>query len=152
MFDKFSAQDKSELWHVHFALSLAQHSEWTEQQRALVLEASSMASPELYQTPKDAKWREAVDEPARVLMQKALIAFNKREAAALFAELGGKEPLSHHPKPRPSETPPCSCSHDSDWCVSYDCYSNNCKSTSSGCGTLWLYPCTGLCYSPPPNN
>jgi hypothetical protein len=149
-FVKTSAQEKSELWHVHFALNLAQHPEWNEQQRSIVLEAAAMVTARLYETPKDEQWTELVDQPVRLFMQKALLVFKKSEAVALFVELGGDEPKSHHAKP--SDTPACTCSHDSDWCVSYDCYSNQCKSSPTGCGTMWLYPCDGLCYSPPEIN
>ena len=40
----------------------------------------------------------------------------------------------------------CNCSTDSDWCpISGYCNSTDCSPTSSGCGTLWSYPCNGAC-------
>jgi len=39
---------------------------------------------------------------------------------------------------------PCECSTDSDWCpLSGYCNGTNCTPTSSGCGTIWSYPCNG---------
>lgn len=39
---------------------------------------------------------------------------------------------------------PCECSTESDWCpISSYCNGANCSPTSSGCGTLWAYPCNG---------
>lgn len=38
----------------------------------------------------------------------------------------------------------CECSTDSDWCsLSGYCSGTNCTPTSSGCGTIWSYPCNG---------
>jgi hypothetical protein len=38
----------------------------------------------------------------------------------------------------------CECSTDSDWCpISGYCNGTNCSPTSSGCGTVWAYPCNG---------
>jgi hypothetical protein len=40
----------------------------------------------------------------------------------------------------------CTCSTQSDWCpISGYCNSNDCKTTESGCGSLWRYPCDGVC-------
>ena len=39
---------------------------------------------------------------------------------------------------------PCQCSTTSDWCpLSSACTGSSCTPTSSGCGTLYTYPCTG---------
>jgi hypothetical protein len=148
MFARMSAQEKSDLWRVHLALNMAQHSEWNEQQRSIVLEAAAMASAKLYEIPRGPQWTTLVDEPVRVLMQRALLAFGKNEAAGVFVELGGSEPSAHH-MAKPTASPsPCDCSHESDWCSSYDCYSDNCKSSRDGCGFLGFYPCDGLCFKP----
>lgn len=40
----------------------------------------------------------------------------------------------------------CDCSLNSDWCpISGYCNSTGCSGTSSGCGTIWSYPCNGEC-------
>lgn len=40
----------------------------------------------------------------------------------------------------------CDCSMDSDWCpISSYCSKGNCSPTDRGCGTLWSYPCNGVC-------
>jgi hypothetical protein len=71
-FARMSAEDKANLWHVHLALNLAQHSEWNEQQRSVVLEAIAMVTAKLYEIPRGAQWTALVDEPARVLMTKSI--------------------------------------------------------------------------------
>ena len=40
----------------------------------------------------------------------------------------------------------CTCSTVSDFCPIWSiCRSNGCSETPSGCGTLWNYPCNGVC-------
>lgn len=95
-FSLMSAEDKSSLWRVHLGLSLARHPEWAEQQRSIILEAITIVTPQLYKTAKDNNWTRLVDEPVRLLTQKALLVFTKQEDAALFAELGFSEPTRHH--------------------------------------------------------
>ncbi|HKV33277.1 MAG TPA: hypothetical protein VJP89_03125 [Pyrinomonadaceae bacterium] len=69
-FSLMSAEDKSSLWRVHLGLNLARHPEWTEQQRSIIFEAITMATPQLYKTPNDNDWTRLVDEPIRLLTQK----------------------------------------------------------------------------------
>jgi hypothetical protein len=148
-FAKMPSADKSALWRVHLGINLARHPEWNQEQRDLVLEAAAIVTPEIYDIPRDANWSRAVDEPIKVLTQRALIYFGKTAGAEVFAELGGKEAPANHTRRPP--TPACDCSHQSDWCV-WDCYSNNCTSSPLGCGTFGLYACDGICYWPPEIN
>lgn len=146
-----SAEDKSSLWRVHLGLNLARHPEWTEQQRSIVLEALTMATPELYKIPKDSNWTRLVDEPVRLLTQRAMLVFTKAEGAALFSELGfNEEPKSNHTR-RPA-TAGCGCSQESDWCAPYQCLSSECTVIILGCGTFGIYACNGRCSVPPNSN
>ena len=148
-FNQIDPQQKSELWRVHFALNLARHPEWTDDQRSIVLEAVAFATPALYQLPKDSQWTRQVDEPARLLAQRALLVFSKQEGAALFSELGSNETKTHHARP-PAQAA-CSCSRESDWCR-YFCMGTECTALTWGCGTMGLYACNGTCYTPPESN
>jgi hypothetical protein len=145
-FSLMSAEDKSSMWRVHLGLNLARHPEWTEQQRSIVLEAITIATPLLYKSPKDSDWTRLVDEPVRLLTQKALLVFTKQEGADLFSELGFSEQAKFNHAKRP---PPrgCGCSQDSDWCV-YQCISTECTVVTWGCGTFGIYACNGRCYGP----
>jgi hypothetical protein len=147
-FSLMSAEDKSSLWRVHFGLSLARHPEWTEQQRAIVLEAIAMATPQLYKIPKDSNWTRLVDEPVRLLAQKALLVFTKEDGAALFSELGIAGPSQLNHATRPSG---CACAQESDWCA-YQCISTECTILTWGCGTFGVYACNGKCHVPPSGN
>ena len=148
-FNLMKAEEKASLWRVHLGLSLARHPEWTEQQRSIVLEAIAMATPDLYRFPKDSKWTRLVDEPVRLLTQKALLVFSKQEGAALFSELGFNEAKSNHAR-RPI-TATCACSQESDWC-SHSCVATECTVLTWGCGTFGIYACNGTCYVPPNSN
>jgi hypothetical protein len=150
-FSVMSAEDKSSLWRVHLGLNLARHPEWTEQQRAIVLEAIATVTPALYKVPKDSNWTRLVDEPVRLLTYKALVVFSKQESAALFSELGfNEQPKSNHAGR--STTGSCGCSTESNWCT-YQCVGGaECTVLYWGCGTFGLYPCDGACSAPPPNN
>lgn len=52
--------------------------------------------------------------------------------------------------------PNCSCSQQSDWCDIFgeippwvlSCSGYNCKQQVKGCGTLWEFPCDGICKEP----
>jgi hypothetical protein len=48
----------------------------------------------------------------------------------------------------------CGCSTSSDWCGSHSvCNGGGCTATTDGgCGTLWLYNCTGTCGQGVPEN
>lgn len=142
-----SAEDRSSLWRVHFGLNLARHPEWTEQQRSIVLQALTMVTPQLYKTPRDNNWTRLVDEPVRLLTQKALLVFTKQEGAALFAELGFNEQANrNHAKQR--KLSGCGCAQESDWCGNYQCMSSECTILIWGCGTFGVYACNGKCYMP----
>lgn len=151
-FNQMDAEDKASLWRVHFGLNLARHPEWTDEQRAIVLEASTMVTPQLYKIPKDSNWNRLVGEPVRVLTYKALVVFTKQEGAALFAELGlNEQPKSNHAKR--STTGTCGCSTESNWCAQQCVGGAECTVLYWGCGTFGLYPCDGACSpQPPPSN
>lgn len=144
-FSLMSADDKSSLWRVHLGLNLAAHPEWTEQQRSIVLEAIAMVTPQLYK-PEDSNWRRLVDEPVRILTQKAQLVFAKQEGAALFSELGlSGQANRNHAKQRKLNG--CACSQESDWC-DHQCVSTECTVLTWGCGTFGIYACNGKCYVP----
>lgn len=145
-FSLMAAEDRSSMWRVHLGLNLARHPEWTEPQRSIVLEALTMVTPQLYKTPRNNNWTRLVDEPVRILAQKALFVFSKQEAAALFSELGFSEQAKfNHAKQ--VKTRGCGCSQESDWCT-YGCVSTECNILIWGCGTFGIYACNGRCGAP----
>jgi len=148
-FSLMTAVDKSNMWRTHLRLNLARHPEWTEKQRSIVLEAIALATPALYEVPKDGTWTRMVDEPVRSLTQRALLVFTKQEGAALFSQLGSNE-QSRSNHANPSTPPNCGCSQESDWCSSSSyCAKADCTVLTWGCGTLGIYACNGNCTAPP---
>ena len=118
-------------------------------------------------------WKTKVRAPLRALEDEILVAFSFKDAAKIFATLGDDTEAAKHTsgsfmlssinyKQLSDSGPynyrthnqfagqdmmaggPCECSTDSDWCpISGYCSGTNCSPTSSGCGTLWSYPCNG---------
>ncbi len=124
-----------------------------EEQKALILEAMSITTPDLFSiSVDDFAWKAKVGDPIASFEKRILEKFSKKEGAEIFAKLGGKEPmviskdnankmkmmLSHA---KPSDD--CQCSRDHDWCWPTDCVGNICNVTQSGCGAFYLYPCNG---------
>ncbi len=73
-----SSYDKGNLWRVHLALYIVKNPELTGEQKGVVLDAMSMATPELFEIPKDSPaWRIKVGAPLESLTQRALEVFSK---------------------------------------------------------------------------
>jgi hypothetical protein len=80
------------------------------------------------------------------LEEEAKAAFGEREAALVLADLGSTDGRSI------SQFPNCTCSTQSDWCWwGWRCVDTGlqCIRQASGCGTLWIFPCNGLCQDIP---
>lgn len=149
LFEKLNSEEKSDLWRFHLALYLAHHPNLNREQRKVILDGMSLATPEFFSlSPDNPLWKVQVEQPLQLLNQRALAVFSKSEGAEIFNALGGQESFQSGLDPDPDPNEKCKCSHASDWCFPYDCYSTHCRRTSTGCGTFWQYPCTGLCYSP----
>lgn len=161
-FRNASSTNKSELWRTHLTLFLVNHPELNERQKRIISTAISLATPEFFEVrPSEPAWKAKVLEPLRSLETKIVSAFSLNDGAKIFATLGdGTEftKCSAHIQRADSrfveqdeaiglERNTCDCSTNSDWCpISGYCKVGNCSSTSSGCGTLWSYPCNGKCY------
>lgn len=127
-FRTFSAEQKSALWRYHLRRALSRS--LTPEQRDVINDALTMLTPEFFQSvPAD-----------DVLMPRIREYFPRNVARGIFAELGDPEPVSHHARPFVD----CSCSTRSDWCSTV-CGTPQCTQSDSGCGTLWSYPCVGIC-------
>jgi hypothetical protein len=156
------------VWAHHLLTMLVKHPEFTPEQRAVIQEALSLLTSELFEIhPSNPRWADLVDVPLRDLTERALAAFPDRTMARdLFTQLGVEGELSDfHDQPATSAAgtaqPPtgrsikadsenCICSVASDWCYTgYQCLNTWCNFTGAGCGTLLLYPCEGLCFMKP---
>lgn len=155
VFRALSAEAKSELWKIHMNLYLAEHPNLTEDQRNVILDAIALVAPQLYEVSKDnPEWLANVHAPLQSLRKRASEVFSPSVAAEIFARLGKAD----HFNPTKQNVlriralvtqGECDCSMGSDWCPGdYVCVDEDCQRTSSGCGSLWLYPCDGICRLP----
>src|SRR5207245_3817680 len=65
-FIEASAREKSELFRTHLALYLARHAELNEDQKQIILEGMSLATPERYELrPDSPDWKAKVGEPMK---------------------------------------------------------------------------------------
>lgn len=88
-FSKSSPQDKSDLFRIHLALYLAKHPELNGDQKQVILEGISVATPERYEMrSNDPQWKAQAEEPFRQFQTRALALFSRAEAARIFATLG----------------------------------------------------------------
>jgi hypothetical protein len=91
-FRSASAADKSSLWKIHLALYLVEHPALNEGQKKIILDAISISSPKAFETADNsAPLAAKSDHPFKPLMQSALTAFPRNQAAEVFASLGGNE-------------------------------------------------------------
>jgi hypothetical protein len=171
-FTQLSSPQKSAVWAHHLLTALAEHPEFTAEQRAVVQYALSILTPTFAETdPADLQWDQAVGEPLRELERRASTVFTRQQMRSLFAQLG-PEPVdasdagtapTENPDPSPSTAriariapldvitvPQCHCSTSADFCDSsgvgfYYCRAGACWPTTSGCGWFWRSSCNGLC-------
>ncbi|GFF41903.1 hypothetical protein IFM58399_06426 [Aspergillus lentulus] len=128
-----NANTASAAWIAHFDQFRQQHEPLSPAQSAVVDTATDLAKQGQNFDPK----------AMSTLKDDAISAFGFKDAKSLLATMDNK-PL----RTRDDENGgiQCGCSTQSDWCDSgYHCVGGGCTQTGSGCGTLYGYPCDGLC-------
>ncbi|MEP6912539.1 MAG: bacteriocin fulvocin C-related protein [bacterium] len=157
VFRQACPKEKSNLWKLHLALSMIKRPGLTEQQQAVVLEAMSFASAEVFELRgKDLASKTEIEIALQALTSRAMQIFSKEEGAQIFSQLGGSagsSPEMNASLPRSlvktahgSSRATCGCSHSSDWCWIVCSGGVGCEHTDDGCGTLWRYACDGQCW------
>jgi hypothetical protein len=92
-FSNASPRDRSNLVRIHLALYLARQPELNEDQKQVILEGMSFATPERYAMTSDSPdWKANVEGPLRQFGGRILALFSKDEGARVFATLGPPEP------------------------------------------------------------
>lgn len=147
VYKNLNAQEKADLWTLHLRRALKELPDLTERQRAVIYQALGLLTSGIMEGLSDAD----VDRPRRAsldeLERRAKEVFDPQTGKALFAQLGSGILLDGEVW---SFIDPCKCSTDSDWCdwitnPNPYCQEVLCEEQQSGCGTLWLYPCDGIC-------
>ena len=164
------SETRTRVWAHHLLTMLVKHPEFTAGQRAVIQEALSLLTPELFEVhPSNPRWVDVVDMPLRRLKERAVAAFSDSPVARdLFTQVGpdyeernvndrtaaSADGTGHSTAGRArivkTDSENCICSVASDWCYTgYQCLNAWCNFTGAGCGTLLLYPCEGLCFMKP---
>lgn len=140
VYHSFTSQKKSDIWRLHLIRHLTNHPEFTTEQRKVILDGIAVATPKLFEIPQNGlEWSKKVHKPLERLRKRALELFPREVAAVIFAKLGASDLVT------PLKQPTCECSTVSDWCWwGTSCAGGGCWWTS-GCGTFWMYGCTGMC-------
>jgi hypothetical protein len=132
---------KSAIWIHQFRIALAEHPEFSPEQRTVLDDAIALFTPEFFEiTFESPNWTDRVDRPLQKLTQRANDAFGVVLAGQLFAQLGPDNPNvgtkdvdrtepsqpSNKPhasfqrlkslRPAPEDLPNCYCSTTSDYC------------------------------------
>lgn len=83
------ADNKSDLWRTHLALFLVKRPELNDWQKAIILAAMSLATPEFFAIQStDPAWKAKVRDPSRFLEAQIINAFSFEDGAKIFATLG----------------------------------------------------------------
>jgi len=146
------------MWTHQFLTALAEHPEFSAEQRALLEDAIRLFTPEMFDIPSSSpEWHSRVGLPARRFGLRAKAILGDHLAWQLFAQLGPANPtadtqaagtmLRAAPK---TDIPQCSCNTWDDFCPGefgpdWYCLGGNCYFRRVGCGTLLLDSCVGLC-------
>lgn len=134
IYAELPAAVRSKLWIAHFDRYQASHPNLTASQSKLLTQARRVAAD-------PGGWTK---ERLAELRESAVAAFGLAEAGAILATLGTDPERSS-----PQGLPGCGCCIWDVYCGGGSCVGTippNCRESSSGCGTLWMSPCNGLCY------
>src|SRR5215212_4111772 len=87
--EELPSDKKADLWNHHLRAALAEHPEFTSEQRSVIRDALSLLTLELFAIdPSDPRWGTTVDQPLRRLKHRARAVFDSRTARELFLQLG----------------------------------------------------------------
>ncbi|MCA2176447.1 bacteriocin fulvocin C-related protein [Nonomuraea glycinis] len=130
---------RAQLWSEHFAQYRLAHPNLSAKQQKILGHLEALAKD----TSVFGKSSTRTEKDDETLKQEAIEAFGRDEAGALLATLGPVEPTSQ----AQALLVDCECSVQSNWCgVIWPCSAlPSCTASWSGCGTLYRYPCDGMC-------
>lgn len=87
-FGNLSAEEKANLFKLHLALQIVKRPNLTNEQKDLILEGISIATPDAYDKNNPEKLEKSRQD-AKLFEQKMLLLFSKSEGIEIFADLGG---------------------------------------------------------------
>lgn len=148
-FNGMTAEFKSTLWRSRFTELI--ENDRSQEQKDVLLGMIEYISPELYAEEGGAEFDKYLSEN----MEAINTAFNNDSTALrnAFTKISDEQPDLEPSEDEGGEKgakkkEPCECSVASDWCpIRFKCKLANCKASNWGCGTLWRFPCDGLCFA-----
>ncbi|GAA3741040.1 hypothetical protein GCM10022225_25490 [Plantactinospora mayteni] len=147
---------RKELWVEHLSRHRAEMTSMSADQRRVIDRAIALSNDEqTFVTPISDEQHAVLEE----IREAAIAAFGLERARSILAQLGTSTPATSPASADGSASncgvgvPDCNCSCVSDYCAGRFCLCcgacNNCGTycccSDSGCGSLWLYACTGKC-------
>jgi hypothetical protein len=139
LFRSQAPEVKAAIWKDKFE-NILMH-EWTPAQLKLIHDIHQQIVPALFVDGNTAnvhftntfnpKWKRQLP-----------LAFTAAQADNLFARL---EDVGISQRAITGD-PDCYCSVNDDWCIGKTCEWGGCNIQNWGCGTVWIYYCTGLCH------
>jgi len=139
-FEEFSSEEKVAVWLDKLDGVLAL-SGWTSAQIDLIEDLRDQVNEELW-SDNSTVHQNFVNNFHDDWKNDALHEFTFDELGWIVATL---DDYASGPYTPPSSEE-CDCSVKSDWCpVWSECFLTSCITTAHGCGTIWVYKCTGEC-------
>ncbi len=138
IFASKTSEEKSEIWKDKLNISM-QNTSFNVVQQELLMELYNQLTPNLF-VPNSNENRKFY-EFHKIWITKAINEFPFFLIKGIVTTIDDNGFVLAPPNPND-----CDCSKSSDWCPSRTkCLGPSCNSSSTGCGTLWIYACDGKC-------
>ena len=134
-----SAEVKSDIWKDKFENILSH--EWSPAQLKMINELKEEMAPQLFVEGSAENLNFAKNFSPR-WKERLKVAFGPELAENLFGRL---ENMGVAQRAIVGD-PDCACSKNDDWCIGKTCTVGGCNTQNWGCGTIWIYYCTGICH------
>ena len=159
---------KAAVWRHHLTKALAEHPQFSVEQRLVIEDFISILTAELYErydlTARDAALKAAVQAPIEEIRRRARAAFPRDLYVGIFLDLQARDRTKARQVTATStklqESPTnaigyCNCNRNFDDCFFWEGSGSYCDSgcywtTSYGCGPGFLLRCDGFCTPPDP--
>ena len=143
-FGTFAPEVQSYVWKFRMSQVLSQ--KWTKEQEQHLLVLYSYLTPELFRAPNQDDGEllnEWIGKAKQILPKELAFALTYLDDLPQNSSSNGRTEFYELPM-----KPSCKCSISWDYCGTFStcrAVSGGCDDTARGCGTFWLYKCTGRC-------
>jgi hypothetical protein len=131
--------EKADFWRVKSVIPLALDRSLSTEQEHFLVKAIYLIKPEFYEIQENSVEWKVLDESLQTFSKQAIELFGRERGNEIFAMCGESTVGVQN------AIGDCQCSAISDWCSRNPCSTATSCAQTRGCGTLWVYRCTGLC-------